>query len=44
MSERTASSSGGGKAWHGLALKLSLTMQNVCSIIGYKDWGYCYGL
>ena len=29
-----------GGVWHGSAHNLGLTMQNVCSIIGYKDWGF----
>nr|DAS30501.1 MAG TPA: Protein of unknown function (DUF1408) [Caudoviricetes sp.] len=41
---KDTSSSGMGGAWHGSAHNWGLTMPNTRSIMGYKDWGFCYGL
>lgn len=39
LSERTLQVLVGMKLGIGFVPKLLLTMQNICSIIGYKDWG-----
>nr|DAG34900.1 MAG TPA: hypothetical protein [Caudoviricetes sp.] len=39
LSERTLQVLVGMKLGIGFVPKLLLTMQNVCSIMGYKDWG-----